>query len=362
MRILPTLMLAFLLLAATNALAQGLAITQIDARVDYEDSFVYRIEQEQKSTRLNNAPVPAVNNSKINVEVFPGSNLTFGIRVENTFNGGEHVLRNIVVTATIKGINGGGDLEEESIDFDLDSGDDNRVDVKLKIPFDVETNTYNVKIEAEGDDMNRTPYKTEVRLKLDIKKLSHDVRITEISLQPGIVDCDRKFKLIGQITNAGSNFEAEVALEFKSVPLGINSFDKGISLQSYNGANGKEITHAKTLGIEVPSFFKSGTYPIYVNLYWKNLALFDQKTIELNVRDCGSSGAKKEIEKDITNQTEKGNAETVSSTKKTPEETLTFQASILNSPALLLIFSGGLIILVIIAIIIFGILNGNKLK
>ena len=362
MRILPILMLAFLLLAATNVLAQGLAITKIDARADYEDSLVYRIEQEQQITRINNAPVPVANNSKVDVEVFPGSNLTFGVRVENKFNGGEHVVRNIVVTATIEGVNGGGDLEEKSTDFDIDSGNDNRVDIKFKIPFDVETKTYNVKVEAEGDDMNRTPYKTEVRLKLDIKKLSHDVRIAEISLHPSIVDCNRKSKLTGQITNAGANFEDEVTFEFKSVPLGINSFDKGISLQAYNGANGKEISHAKTLSIEVTSFFKSGTYPIYVNLYWKNLALFDQKTIDFGVRDCGSSGAKKEIEKAITNKTETVNAEPVSSAKETSEEGFTLKASILNSPALLLILSGGLIILVIIAIIIFGVLKSDKIK
>ena len=40
--------LVFMILIASVSLAQGLKITRIDAHVDYEDAYVYRIEQEQK--------------------------------------------------------------------------------------------------------------------------------------------------------------------------------------------------------------------------------------------------------------------------------------------------------------------------
>ena len=90
--------IVFLSLVALNTLATGLQINQIEARVDYDDAYVYRLEQEQHRDRLNYALVPVSNGSKIDVEVFPGSNLTLAITVENTFRGTEPKIRNVVVT------------------------------------------------------------------------------------------------------------------------------------------------------------------------------------------------------------------------------------------------------------------------
>ena len=145
----------FLSLVALNALATGLQITQIEARVNYDDAYVYRLEQEQHMDRLTYALVPVSNGSKIDVAVFPGSNLTLAITVENTFHGTGHKLRNVVVTATIEGVNGGEDLEEKSIDFDLEPGEDYRDDIKFYIPLDIDSGMHNVKIEAEGEEIGR---------------------------------------------------------------------------------------------------------------------------------------------------------------------------------------------------------------
>ena len=194
-----------------------------------------------------------------------------------------------------------------------------------------------------------------------MKRLSHDIRITKVLLNPSIIDCTRKSKLTAQITNVGSTAENEIALEFKSSTLGINSFDRDVSLESSNEASDEERIHTKTINIEVPSFFKSGTYPVAVNLYWKNFVLFDQKIADLVVRDC-ASGTKKEPEKDIKNETEAGIAEPASGTEETLEGGLMPTASISKSPALLLIFSGGLLILFIFSMIIFTILKRNKIK
>ena len=98
-------------------------------------------------------------------------------------------------------------------------------------------------------------------------------------------------KLTAEAMNLGSNTENEVALEFKAASIGINSYDKDVSLESSDEASEEEKTYTKTLNIEVPSFFRAGTFPILVSLYWKNFILFDQKTVDLVVKDC-VSGAK----------------------------------------------------------------------
>ena len=144
----------FMIFVASNILAAGLGITEIDVHVDYDEAYTYKVENRD---RINSASVPVANNSRIDADVLPGSNITFTIRVENTFQGEKPDLRDVFVTMTIEGTDDDvEDLEEKSIDFDLEPGNDNRVDVKFNIPLGIEPGTHNVKIEAEGEDANGT--------------------------------------------------------------------------------------------------------------------------------------------------------------------------------------------------------------
>lgn len=354
--------LALIILLAVNILAIGLEITEIDAHVDYDESYTYRVENRD---RKDSTTIPVANNSKIDVDILPGSNVTFTVRVENTFQGEDPDLRGVFATITIEELDDGADLDEQSIDFDIEPGDDERVDIKFPIPLDVDSGTYNVILEAEGEDRNETSYKSKVNLKLEVKKQSHDIRITKVLLNPSVLDCVRKTKLTTEVINAGSNAENQVALEFKSGNLGINSFDRDIFLESSDEASEEEKTHTKALNIEVPSFFNAGIYPILVNLYWKNFVLFDQKTADLVVKDCGSGST---------------NAEPRGETKKEPESvtliqpkeevneetskelvTTTEEISILKSPILLSMILGGFVIIVLLILIGFGYYKKNKL-
>lgn len=352
-------------LIATTALAAGLQITEIDVHVDYDEAYTYRVENRG---RIDSTTVPAANNSKIDADILPGSNVTFTVRVENTFQGEDPDLSGVFVTINIEDIDDGADLEEESIDFDLEPGDDYRFDVNFAIPINVEVGTYDVVIEAEGEDRNETPHNTEVNLKLEVKKQSHDIRITKIFLNPSVIDCNRKTVLAAEITNAGSNLENEIALEFKASSLGVNSYDKDLSLQSSDEASDEEKMHTKTLNIEVPSFLRAGSYPILINLYWKNFVLFDQKSVDLVVRDCGSSSA---TTKTKTEPKEEAGEEVVipesvtvirpeeekseEETERFPSEeiiTATQEISVLKSPILLSMLLGGFVIVVLAVLVV----------
>ena len=342
-------MFTLMILVAPAILAKGLEITEIDVHVDYDEAYTYRLENKD---RIDSTSVSITNDSKINVDVLPGSNVMFTVRVENTFQGQDPKLRGVFATITIEDIDDGADLEGESIDFDLEPGDDERVDIKFSIPLDVDTGTYKVIMEAEGEDRNETSYNTRLNLKLEVKKQSHDIRITKILLNPSVADCDRKAKLTAEIMNLGSNAENEIALEFKSGNLGINSFDRNIFLESSADAGEEEKMHTKTLNIEVPSFFKAGTYPIFVNLYWKNFVLFDQKTVDLVVRDCISIPNETEVIKP-KEEIEKAGEES----KQQEIITATKEASILNSPILFTISLGGVIITILIILVVVGYLR-----
>ena len=299
----------FMILLPAGILAAGLEFTQVQARVDYDDSYVYKLEDRYHRDRATYALVPLRNDSKVNVDVYPGSNLTFTIKAENTFRKKPTIYK-VYLRTTIKRIDDGSDVYQESTDSNIAPGDEKISDLKFSIPVSVDSGTYNVLITADGEDLNRTPYLAELRLKLEVKKLSNDLKISNYSLNPSVVDCDRKASLTATIINAGSNLENDVALEFRSSSLSINSFDKGITLSASNDANDKEKQSTKTFNIDAPTFLKSGTYPISINLYWKGFVLFDRKNLQLTVRDCAKgskSSINKGIESNLTSASSQGN-------------------------------------------------------
>ncbi|MBI3026648.1 hypothetical protein HYY70_00910 [Candidatus Woesearchaeota archaeon] len=354
----------FAILVAAGTLARGIEITEIDVHVDYDEAYTYRIENRD---RIDFVSVPVANNTKISADILPGSNVTFTVRVENTFQGEEPDFKGVFLTITIEDIDDGADLEEESIDFDLEPGDDYRADVKFSIPTDVDSGTYTLVIDAEGEDKNETSFETKLVQKIEVKKQSHDIRIAKVLLNPSIVDCSRKAKLTAEIVNAGSNPESQIALEFKAPSLGINSYDTDLFLESSDEASDEEKMYTKTLSIEAPPFFQAGTYPIFINLYWKNFILFDQKTAELTIKDCASS-VKKEVKKEkqaqeVINKTQAVKAiqpkEGQKSEKMQELITSTEEVSILKSPLLFSMLFGGVVIIILAMLATVGYLKSK---
>ena len=348
--------LILVILIAPISLAEGLGISEIRVYIDYDDAYAYKIDTRD---RLNFAIVPVSNNSKINAEILPGSDVTFSITVENSFRGDNPKIKGAEVKVKIDGIDHGADLDERSSDFDLAPGDDQRVDIKIGIPLDVESGTYKTLIESEGEDRNGTIYTARVELKLPVKKLSHDIRIEKVFLNPSILECKRKAKLVARIINAGSSDEDQVALEFRNANLGINSADKDLSLASSTDSSDRDITYAKTLDIEVPSFFKSGNYPVLVNLYWKNFVLFDSKTVDLVVKDCAPRSSIQR-QKEDNNKTGVVSLQPENQTQETKGETQIGRDTIItkepfsNSLILISVLLGALAVIVSVVLLIIG--------
>lgn len=355
-----TFALVFAVLLAVSSFADGLEITKLDARVDYDYSTAYRLEQENRMTRIDYAPVPLQDDSRINVQVYPGANLTFILTVENTFKDDTQSLRDMVAAITIEGRHGR-KLKELSRSFYLDAGTQEKTDIKFNVPFDIDSGLTNVLVEVQGMGKNHTPYITGLRLKLDILKLSHDIRISKVSLEPGVVGCKREMQLSAEIVNAGSSAENGIALEFKSPGLGINSYEKNLSLSSSADNIDLGITHEKTVSVNVPSFFEPGTYPIFVNLYWETYILFDQKTVYLAVEDCA---ARAKPAAETKNETPAAAIPPAEETKETPIEemiTRTEEMSTLDSPVLLSALLGGVFFMMALAaLIVFGLLRKSK--
>src|SRR3989344_1430810 len=276
--------LVFALILAASCLAAGVEFREVRASVDYDEAYTYRLERRDRVDFIDNIQ----NGTKVNLEILPDSKLTFTFTIENTLRGEDSDIEDVAVTTTIKDIDDGSDLDFDSPDFDLDSTQEQRIDVTFEIPLNVDEGEYEVRIEAEGQTENDTKIRGLYDFRIEVKKQDHDIRITKVSLVPSTLSCSRKASLIAEITNLGSNEENSLALEFKAPALGINSVDKNIFLDSSVDAQIEDLTHSKKLDFEVPDFLDSGSQKIFVNLYWRNVALFDQKVIDLKVRDCGA--------------------------------------------------------------------------
>lgn len=361
----------FLVLAASASLAGGLEITEMRASIEYSEPYIYkepytRISDREKTNKIVFSPV--VDGSRINVDVLPGSNITFTLFVENTLESSGPQIRDIVAAITLEEISHGADLFAETSEFQLDPGENERIDLKFEIPFDVEERIYDVGIEIEGRAQNQTPYDAAASLELEMKKERHDIRITKVLLDPVILSCDRKADLTVQIKNLGARSEEVVALEFLSSAIGVNSVDQDILLDTLESNEGGS-SYTKTLSIELPSFLRAGKYPILVNLYWKNFILFDQKMADLAVIDCDANTEHKpepEQEKELVEEESKAarleeEKSVQPGEEKMPEQfAATAEKSYLNSPLFLVVLANGFIILVLGIVIVAAYLRSVK--
>jgi hypothetical protein len=203
-------------------------------------------------------------------------------------------------------------------------------------------------------------HNTEIILKLEIKRQNHDIRIIKSSIDTGIVQCDRQIKLSAGIMNLGRNLENDVSLEFKSQDLGISTRDNGILLESSDESSIEDRIYTKDAAITVSNSIKAGIYPIDVNLYWREIVLFDKKNVYLLVRDCGNGqpipgtlqNNQVEIIQDGPENAQEPYVQLNGQTDSGENSGL--MASITSSPSLVLIILGGFIAFVLAIVAIFG--------
>jgi len=352
------ILLVMAVLMLSSSLAQGLSINEVRVNGEYDEAYTYRLDNQDDRINVQHNPTDG---SVLDVEVLPGSNVTFTMFIENTLKNGQE-LRDVIALATIKDVNDDDNAEAESIELRLDPGEDERVDMRIQVPYNVDEDKYDVTLEVQGEDkFNDILYFEERSYQLIVSKRTTDLRITKVALEPNKISCDKNTKLIAEVTNIGSSSQYDVAVEFKSNPLGINSYDQNLFLESSDDVDPEERMYLKSYDIELPDFFESGTYPIFVNVYWKNFVLFDQEIVSLKVENCGPKEQIEEIEeepvKDIPEETFVEEPEVEDPGK---EARVITQESLLSSqPFLITIVLTGLIAAIVAILIVLLILK-NK--
>ena len=224
-------------------------------------------------------------------EAEPESDIEFKVEVESGFSDEDDLkIEDIIVEVTIRDIDDGDDLDEESKEFDLRPERDKKVTLKFKVPLEVDEDTYDVDIHVEGEDENGTMHEIDWTIYLEVEKDKHNLRIIKAALSPAVIKCQKTVALNTEIINLGREDEDEVVLEITSHDL--VSFRKE-NIELDEGIDNSR--YSNSLKIAIPDDLGIGTYPIEINAYYDATSLSDTETVNLEVQEC--KVAKKEKEK-----------------------------------------------------------------
>lgn len=227
-----------------------------------------------------------LNGDTINEEAKPGDAVEFRIQMKNNYTGAENLkIQNIVVKGTIESIDDGDDLEEESSEFDLSTGSDKRVTLKFQVPVEVDEDTFDVLIEAEGDDKNGTNQDASMKIRLEVNKESHKIRITKNTLTPAEVACGRKNVQVGVgLQNIGTDDEKDVNMHILNTDLGIDIKENIGELEAEPFEDTSKFS--KTYSFNIPADTEAGIYPIIIRALYDDDKRKAEETATLTVSDC----------------------------------------------------------------------------
>lgn len=210
----------------------------------------------------------------------PGSEVKLKIKVENLFSNGDELdIEDISVEMSVGDMDDGEDIEEEADEFDLGADDEEEIELKFAVPFDVEEDTYDVLITAEGEDENKTIHKSEFNFELEVEKESHEVKISRLELSPSKVSCSKNAELKVEAVNSGSKDEDSAVVLAYSPELSLDFKEEGIELDENE-------VFSKSITIPISNDVLPGIYPINAKAYYGLNKISDEKTISLEIEDC----------------------------------------------------------------------------
>ncbi len=287
-------------------------------------------------------------NSKTSGDLQPGEKNKIEIKVRNDYT---EDMENVVVTVRILDVDND-DLEEESDEFDLDSGDDDKVTLTFDLSGEnLDEEDYILEVQVEADAKDDTQHQSEQSKSINVERQRHDLIITRASLLSSNLQCTRETMLQVDVENQGRSDEDDVEIRARSAGLALDERRSGIDLDDFAGSDND---YSVSIPIEAENA-APGTYPITIEVL-RDGDIEETQTVNLAVSACtrtntGSQGnnvygndnaaadaLKAKLARDLA---EKQTAQKISTV------TATFRDSSLYIP-----FLGALAFLVLIAIIL----------
>lgn len=222
-------------------------------------------------------------------ELKPGATVEVRAKVENLFSSSSgNDLNDVTMNILIEGIDDGDDIEENTGGTRIRADKYETLSLKFDVPLKVDEDTFTTTITIEGEDDNGATHTVTIDMDAEIKKESHDVRITTFTVNPETVTCQKTFQLDTEITNMGTHDEDEVVYTIKSNALGIDlhNGELGDYLELSSDYSADDNSLSKTYTLSLPENVKPGTYVIEMRVYRNRNDLEELKTTILTVNKC----------------------------------------------------------------------------
>ncbi|MBL7054551.1 hypothetical protein ISS05_02240 [Candidatus Woesearchaeota archaeon] len=218
----------------------------------------------------------------ISREAEPGDEVDFKIKFKNNFTDAENLkIEDIVVTVTIEGIDDGEDLDEESKEFNINENDDKTITVSFKVPVEVDEDTYDVTIEAEGEDENGTNHLVEYRVALEVQKEENELRFYRQTLSPVEVKAGGTTSLTLGILNTGTENQEDVELIISNTDL---EYSNVVTISEITeDVYEDDSRYLKQFNILIPKTVESGIYPLNIKVTYDNGDKVLEDIIDLTV-------------------------------------------------------------------------------
>lgn len=170
--------------------------------------------------------------------------------------------------------------EDDSIDG-LSADDKDSVTLSFDIEEDVSEGTYTVDIFVKGRDDNNAFHGEHWDIKLEVKRLTHDIQIRSASISPARISaCDGgQVHVTTRLLNMGKRDEKDAAVQLDVPDLKFTKKVDSIELD-------KDDSTSANFAFEVPAKAKAGIYRATLNTFFDNTAPSSSQALELTVDKC----------------------------------------------------------------------------
>jgi len=256
----------------TATTSTNFAITvdeKVELMLDIYDLDVY--VDDKKDSNLGD-------DETIGKEAGPESTIKFDFIIKNLFDEDDEdiEIEDIIIYVTIKDIDDGDDLEEETKEFDLDAEEKSSIkSVEFDLPLDVDEGSYDVEIVVEGEEKGSSvEHRVEWILTLEVEKEKHDMDLGRAKFDKSTLSCDRETTFSVKLVNFGRSDEDEIILTIQNSALGINIKEEDIEIDEGDD-------WSKSYTITVGDDVLPGTYKVITKMYYDS-SDYNNKEFELN--------------------------------------------------------------------------------
>ncbi len=216
-----------------------------------------------------------VNNPDNNDNFAPGEDVNVDLDVENKGND------NIDIRLEALLYNVDSDKKIDSFSTTKNINDDDTKNFKFKMQLsDVKKDDVKLFIKVFDDDDDLRCKLEEVDLDLEVP--DHEIKISNATLAPSIVNCGDRVIGTALLTNIGDNDE-DVVFEAFSTQLGLSQSSQSFEINEDQDENDRTVS----FGFNVPSNTRDGSYPISLRARYsgeESLAI-----TQLSVQGCGGT-------------------------------------------------------------------------